>query len=73
MSSDHLTNRVCIDQTGKEYEWNEMLMKDFGLQVQVGRDKRPGDEERDKAEESNARLIATLATGFDDVDAAELC
>jgi len=35
-----------------------MVVEDFGVQVEVGWDQSPGDEEGDKTEEGTARLVA---------------
>lgn len=64
VSRDHLTDRVCVDEASIEDKGNEMLVENNGLEVQVGGDKDPGREERDKTvERGRWSLVLQTALG----------
>lgn len=46
MGCDHPPNTVGIDNTGKKYEGNEVVVQNVGLQVQIGDYQSPNAEER---------------------------
>jgi len=71
MCSDHLPNRICVDQTSEENEGYEVVVQDFGVEVEVSWDKGPGYEEGDEAEECTAGLVASGTAGSDNIDGAE--
>lgn len=67
MRSDHLANGVRIYETSEEYEGDEVVVEDLGVEPEVGWDQSPGEEEGDEAEERTAGFIATAAADFDNV------
>lgn len=46
MRNDDLRYCLRVKKPHKEDEWNEMVVQDHGLKVQVDWDKSPGGEER---------------------------
>lgn len=67
MRSDHLADGVCIYETSEEYEGDEVVVEDLGVEPEVGRDQSPGEEEGDEAEERTAGFVAAGVADFDDV------
>ena len=47
MCYDDLADGVSIDKAHEEDEWDEMLVQDNRLQIEVGCNQRPRDEARD--------------------------
>lgn len=67
MSGNHLTDGVSIDKTSEKDEWNEVLVKNCWVEVEVGCDEGPGEEEWYQTQQCTARTIATLTARLDDV------
>lgn len=68
-----MSDRVCVDQTSEEDKWYEMVVENFGIEVEVGGDQSPSHEEWYEAEEGTTGTITSRATSFDDVErSAEL-
>lgn len=62
---DHLPDGVGVDETAEEDEGHEVVVEDGGVEEEVERDERPGDEEGEEAEEGAAGFVATRAAGLD--------
>ena len=68
MCGNDLSNRISVDETGEEYERNEMIVEDLGIEVEICWDQSPCNEERDEAKEGPAGSVSSFAAGFDDVE-----
>ena len=67
MCSDHLANRVGVHKTSEKHERYEMVVENFGVEVQVEWDKSPGNEEWDESDKGVSRFVASSTTCLDNV------
>jgi len=65
MRGDHLANRVSIDETAEEDEGHQMVVENLRVEVEIGRDEGPSNEEGDQADERIAGFVALGAAGSD--------
>jgi len=67
---DHLADGVGVDKADVEDKGHEVCVQDCRVEAQIRDDKRPGPEERDEAEQGRKRVLATSASGAEDVQRA---
>jgi hypothetical protein len=65
MCGDDLSDGIGIDEAAEENKRHEMVVQDFRIEVEVGRNESPGNGERDKANECIAGFITFGTAGFD--------
>ncbi len=64
MRGDDLADGICVDETGEEDEGDEVVVEDFGVEIEVGEDQSPGCEEWEETDEGIAGLVPLGAAGF---------
>lgn len=70
MSNDHPADRIRVDKAHVQAEWNQVVLQDSGLQVQVSWDKSPQCKDRQETVERLERIVAALNLYLHDVDNA---
>lgn len=70
VGDDDAADGVSVYEAGVEDEGDEVVVEDFGLEVEVGGDEDPGGGEGEEAEEGDAGTLATGAAGFHHVEGA---
>jgi hypothetical protein len=70
MCCNHLSNRVCIDQTREKDERNQMVVEDFGVEEEVCGNQGPGYEEGNETKKSAPGFVPSLAADFDHIEGA---
>jgi hypothetical protein len=71
MSSDHLTDRVGIDEANIKDKRHKVLAQNDGLKEEVGRNDSPGEEEGSQTVESDDGVLFALPAGSHDVHGAQ--
>ncbi len=67
MGDDDLSDRVGVDQSDVENKWDEMVVEDNGLLVEIERHENPCREERKKPFERWYRVLTIFFADFDDI------
>lgn len=70
MGDDDLTDGVGVDKTDVEDKGDEVVVQDYGLQVEVDGDEGPGDEVREETVEWGDGVLGGLAAGLHHVEGA---
>lgn len=72
MGHDDLSYAVGIDEAHKEDEWDEMVIQNDRLEVKIGRNESPCQEERYKAKECDSCPLASGTASVEDVKSASV-
>ena len=72
MGGDHLADAVGVDEADVEDEGHEVLVQDNRLQVEVGGDEEPGQEDGEEAFEGRVDRLVALLADFHDVEGARV-
>ena len=70
MRHDDLSYTVRVDEAHKEDEWDEMVIQNDRLEVKIGRDESPCQEERYEAQECDSCPLAPGTASMEDVKSA---
>ena len=68
VGGDHAADAISIDDTGKEHEGNQVVVKNVGLQEEVRANHGPDAEEGNEAEQGAEGALATGTARADDVE-----
>jgi hypothetical protein len=71
VSSDHLADRIGIDEANIKDKRHKVLAQDDGLKEEIGRNDSPGEEERSQTVESDDGVLFALTAGSHDVHGAQ--
>lgn len=72
MGGDHLADAVGVDEADVEDEGHEVLVQDNRLQVEVGGDEEPGQEDGEEAFEGRVHRLMALLADFHHVEGAKV-
>ena len=67
MRHDNLSYAVRVDEAHKEDEWDEMVIENDRLEVEISRDESPCHEEGYEAQECDSCPLASGTASMEDV------